>query len=799
MKNKRRSFHDLCPLSMGWTRKKLLLQAVVCVFCRLSGLWLSALIATASAATDDNAAAVEAARRVAEQLDWYSWPAGRLRGQCLGFYQEPSLVSPGNEANPGGGYAVLPIQASGRSLESDLDGAFCISGDVYVRQGDKQAWGDRVCYQSNSGVADFQGRLAVRAPGLLLRGSRGRLGRNGRDAQLQDASFIIHDQSTPWRGVADKLVFQDGEIEADGVRLTVCPPEDWGWSLAATKVRTLAGRTRMQFRGVSLRLGKIPVLYVPALTLPVGDQRQSGFLYTEIASGVNGLEVAFPYYFNMAPHQDATLTARLMSARGFMLEGLLRRQSRRMRNELEGNYLHNDLSRAKAGDRRLFNVSEQRWRLAWRHEGKWGPYLRTQVNFEEVSDDLYRRDFGTSLAVINQSRRLRHATLTVRRPDLEINMNFKDYQQLTSEQEPSKRVPEVRLDYQGGWGNFGWRLFGSYTRFGWQDSKRSYVAPSMSWNLVDRSYAHVRISGAFRYGLYSLPGGGADIDQHSGLASLDASLFLERRLGESYTHTLEPRLYYLWAQDPEVSAGGLPLFDSGESLFSYQWLFRENRFSGYDRLADANRLGLGLVSRIMDTSDGRQLLTLTTGTALHFRDRRVIPSGASERRSRDRWSPLYTGAHWRVADALDLSADWSYDAGRADVNMGKVALTYRGGGSRTVHLGYRVNNHSTEDRLRQAILAFHWPLGPVSLGFSWRYDLSASLLFESLMGLEYNDCCWSVRLYFRDYRAASPDPDLESASREGAILLQVALRGLGRIGSSIDGVLRSAIPGYDPE
>ncbi len=107
------------------------------------------------------------------------------------------------------------------------------------------------------------------------------------------------------------------------------------------------------------------------------------------------------------------------------------------------------------------------------------------------------------------------------------------------------------------------------------------------------------------------------------MTSLDAGLIFERQtrlFGQSMTQTLEPRVYYLYSQFEEQRYQ--PDFDSAELTFSYGQLFRDTRFSGNDRLDDANQLSVGVTSRYFDNETGEEKLSASLGQIYYFRDPR---------------------------------------------------------------------------------------------------------------------------------------------------------------------------------
>jgi LPS-assembly protein len=309
---------------------------------------------------------------------------------------------------------------------------------------------------------------------------------------------------------------------------------------------------------------------------------------------------------------------------------------------------------------------------------------------------------------------------------------------------------------------------------------------------IRSNWAYIEPKAAVRYTAYSLSerpaGQPSSPDRLLPVLSLDSGLFYDRPtswLGESVTQTLEPRLFYLYV--PKSGQDDLPVFDTGEFDFNFDNLFRDNRFNGSDRHGDANQLTLALTSRALADSDGRELVSASLGQIYHFNDRRVtLPNQPTQT---DSTSALVTELEARFSNQLRGRAglQWDPNDGAGDITQALAQLSYRDSDRRLLTLAYRLR----KDVAQQVDLAGVWPISDqFSVIGRWNHSLLEDRLLEGLLGIEYGHCCWRVRLMARRYS----DSDIDQYNT--SILLQLELNGLGKIGDSIDSVLKRGIYGY---
>ena len=87
-----------------------------------------------------------------------------------------------------------------------------------------------------------------------------------------------------------------------------------------------------------------------------------------------------------------------------------------------------------------------------------------------------------------------------------------------------------------------------------------------------------------------------------------------------------------------------------------------------------------------------------------------------------------------------------------------------------------------------------------SLFGALEYSLEGSTAVEDMIGFEYDNCCWRVRLLYMRYidtdRNALPDFNDPSLNRENAIQIQFLLKGMGGFGGRVENLLGDMIRGF---
>ena len=634
-----------------------------------------------------------------QDLDWvpYQNLPGELqleRAQhCGGGYLDPlrhmdTRVDPSEE----------DIETS--SINTEIEGnIFRLTGGASLRQGYRQLSADTVEYDHDNGTGTLEGNVVFREPGILMRGDRGWVDIRNAEAKLWNSDYTLHQKHV--RGGAGLIHRREDEIiELNSAYYSYCPPTAEFWRLNTEELELDIENGVGTARKAKLQMKGRTVFYFPYLQFPIDDRRKSGFLWPEFGKDSSGgLDIALPYYFNLAPNYDATITPRLVNDRGLLMEVQGRYLSPLLGFwDVGGSYIDADKKYRDENE----DVSGDRWLGSVDQHGLIDQRWRTIIDYTDTSDKDYLNDIGTSSLDVRQSTHLaQRGQLDYLGDNWQAEVRVEQFQTIAKDvvSNPYKKLPEISLfrtapieDYTPN------VLFQSeYTLFDHETRRTGHRL----YNEVGVNYPMSNIWGEltplvkYRQINYDLdeainvgPHSGDTPDVGAPLISLDGSLFFERDMqwGDStLLQTLEPRLYYLWADYEDQT--GLPNFDTSTLTFTYNQLFRETRFSGHDRLNDANQVSTGVTTRIIDPASGRQLLSASIGQIYYFEDRRVS-SGAPREVDLEGSSAIAAEFSTSPLVNLDFTSSWLWNTDEDRMDETHLRLSHTTERNRIFNLGY---------------------------------------------------------------------------------------------------------------
>ncbi len=705
------------------------------------------------------------------------------------------------------GGAAAPSTDARMPVDVDADQALydrrldviTLRGGVEFVQGEQRLTADRSAYERRTGAVEAVGDVYVEYPGARLTADSGRYNLNTKQGTLEGVSYRLAGNAN-LRGTAEQAdLLADDKTRYRDVIYTTCPPGRSDWSLRASELMLDHEDGMGTAYNARIRLAGVPVLYSPYLRFPIDDRRRSGLLIPTIgSSNVTGTDITIPYYWNIAPQMDATFYPRYMSSRGLMMGGEFRHLSTFQTLNLGGELLPNDSKDEEGGTR---------WALRLEQAGRAGRWT-SRVDYNAVSDDRYLPDFGNRLDVTSVRNLPQRGDIGYQGRGYRVLGWVQDFQTvdptIPARATPYAQLPHVEFHLQPprGDGLLDYGFEGRYDYFS-NDSRvqgnRVVALPSVRLPMR-RSYGYLVPRGRVFYTGYDLSDTAPDVSARQShlIPSLDVDgkLIFERELdwfGNSALQTLEPRLYYVLT--PYKNQTDTPLFDTTELDFSFASLFRPNRFTGYDRIGDENRLTVGLTSRTLGSSDGRELFRASLGQVYYFQGRQVQLSGDA----------LEEDSSSSVAGELaaSLSEDWS---ARASLQWNPhqtqdpwekqvLQLRYAPGKNRILNLAYRYNLGRIEaERYEDTDLSFRLPVtAQVQLVGRWLYSLLNEETVDAFAGIEFGRCCWRLRVLGRHLKTSASDNGSTS------IMLQLELAGLGALGNSIDKLLEQGIYGYRPD
>ena len=716
-----------------------------------------------------------------------------------------------------------PIEAEASQASYGEDGWVELQGNVVISQRERTLYTERAKMHQDTQIAVFDEGVLLQDSSLAMQGASAEVNLDSGAAHLEQADFLLADAEL--RGSAPAVDRNAaGDVLLTRSQFTRCEPGNRNWTVRAGRLRLPEGELFGTARNAVLKVKGVPVFYTPYIQFPVSDERKSGFLFPVLGfSGDKGTDLALPYYFNLAPNYDATLTPRWLGERGVAAEGEFRRLSRWDRTQFNAGYLPNDklhngeLERDDWRRQRALGTAAEaefnpadRWLLGVQHQGRLGR-LRSRIDYTEVSDRDYFRVLGDDGAGVRRIDLLRFGELSYARGGLSMRLWARGFQRLDEIRRPAySQAPALDIAYRtAGPGPLQLSLDARTASFdrnaeglrGIQalTGDRTHLAAQLtapfSW-----PFGFLTASAGYQHTAYQLDSEAGPLPDDSpkrGVpsAAVGGGLIFERDLnlfGAGLIQTLEPRLRYFYQGYEDQDQ--LPLFDATDLTFGYQQLFRNNRFSGLDRIADANQLAIGLTSRFLNRANGREHLRASLGQILHFKDRRVTLHGRPEDDAERTVSALagelaaQLGSRWR------LSATLIWDPGDNQVDEGAAALSYRAGGRRLFNLAYR---NRLRDNINQTDFSFHWPIARrYAVVGRWNHDLASGRTIEGMAGIEYNDCCLRIRLVGRHYLDQPAAHSFAEVDEDSGLFLQILFKGLGGLGGGVDAMLERSVYGY---
>lgn len=683
-------------------------------------------------------------------------------------------------------------QIEARHFTSDRrTGVSEFTGEVRLQREGQQVFSEYLRYDQPQDRIEARDRVRLEdAQGDVFATDRLELVLEDRTGETGPGTYTLAGTRRGARGDAERIEFAGhNRTILHRARYTTCPAGQDDWFLEVERLELDQAADIGTARHARVRYFGVPVFYFPYLNFPLSDERKSGFLMPRVGhTDKSGAELAVPYYFNLAPNYDDTLTPRFLAKRGLQLQNEFRYLGRSLDGRVDLEYLPSD---------DLYGDNRAAFHL--RHRQTFGPHWTAVVDLRGVSDKQYLEDFGDRLEIAAQTHLPQNVEVRYGGPLLAFGARASGYQTVDPAiaplDRPYARLPELRLTtsrplaanrlnptFEGEWVNF--------KRDVGVTGSRLNLAPGLSLPLA-RPWGFLTSRVAVRHLAYDLNEAGAGADETpsvtAGVFSLDGGLFLERLTqigGRALTQTLEPRLFYLYV--PYRDQDGLPRFDTGVPDLSFESLFRENRLVGGDRIADANQLTAALTTRFLDEADGAERLRLAIGRIYYFADRRVnVPAGTNTATASDY---VAEAAAWLPANVA-ARAFLQWDPRRREAARASFYLQYMPARDRIANLGYQF----IRDTIEQLDASAEWPLGPrLALRARTMYSLRDDRNLESYAGLSYHSCCWAVRL-FASRRLSG------GTTQVNGIHFELELTGLGKLGEAPASPLKQGLFSFPAE
>jgi LPS-assembly protein len=686
--------------------------------------------------------------------------------------------------------APIEIEAGALTYEHETDTAYLTVG-ARVQQADQFIESSTLIWQRQQDLVLAPERVVLGQATARILGSHGQFNLKTHQGQLFDVHYRFTGAAN-LRGQAQKVkILNQQTIQLEELIYTACAPEDNTWTLHAKQL-TLDQKSG---QGVAhhawLKIKDIPVLYTPYLSFPIDSRRKSGFLIPIFSSSdETGFDLSLPYYINIAPAMDATITPRLTSKRGLMLGGEFRYLTAFDHGQISAEVIPRDpLYRDSRTLRGILRIEET---------GQFGRHWRTDLDYNLVSDKTYLEDFGNRLDVTSTRHLPQRLAVTYLGAGWSALLRGEAFQTLDTTlsawHDPYDRLPQLILTMKPRMLDFGLQLalqaeYDYFHHIERENGHRFTIQPQLSWPM-HRSYGHlipsVRLTGT-HYKLDDRDDQASSSIQHLiPTMAVDGQLIFERPMTwfkQDALQTVEPRLFYLYT--PYHDQQDAPIFDSSELTFHFANLFRTNRFTGYDRIGDAHQLTIGLTTRILNAATGQEQIRASIGQIHYFTDRRVQFYGAPpETRSESPFAGEFV-THWQRYWSGRASFEWDRQQKEQDGTPWRkrtLELHYQHPNQQLMTAAYRydagvdpITGYEDTD------VAFRWPVtDQVNVVGRWLYSMRYEQTMEAVAGIQFGQCCWRLSVIGRHFKNT---PNTEGST---SVMVQLELAGLGQIGNSVD-------------
>lgn len=718
------------------------------------------------------------------------------------------MVAAGNAVLTRAGDTLAADRIVYRQLEDEVEAI----GNVRLSSPESVMSGPRLRMRMEESTGEFESpayllqrkpKAAAAAAGLMPGSAP------GKDYVLGPGGRILVPPPRPpvtGSGTAERLEFRgEDQYHLENATYSTCSPGQRDWEVSVDELDLDYQREVGKGRSAVVSFKDVPIFYMPWMSFSLNNQKKSGFLPPTVGStSKSGFEFTAPWFWNIAPNMDATLTPRVMTRRGLQLNAEFRYLL---------NTAYNQATPQAAPDRGQVRVeylpgdnlaNRDRYGYSILHSQMLANGLTANLNLNGVSDPNYFSDLSTRIGQVSQGNLLRQGVLSYGGPWYGAALNVQSYQTLITD--PGVTTPYRRMPQLTGFANrhdlpFGsaFNLNAEYVSFDHPTQllgKRTTLYPQLSWPLTTAAFwvtpkigyhsTHYELSGQERSTVdptwKTVP---ATQSRGLPIASIDGGFVMERNtdwFGQSLLQTLEPRAYYLYV--PQRDQQNIPVFDTGLAGFGYAQMFSENRYAGGDRIADANQLTVALTSRLIDPVSGAEYLRATLGQLYYFTTQNVTLPGETARTSRK--TDILAALSGQVLPHTHADFGWQYNPRDKRTERLSLGGRYQPAYGKVFNAGYRYSR----DLLDQIDVSAQWPVfGGWNAVGRYNYSLKESRVIETIAGVEYDAGCWAGRVVVQRLATIANQPT-------SALFFQLELKDFSRIGSNPLDLLRRSIPGY---
>lgn len=694
----------------------------------------------------------------------------------------------------------------GDSTNGTTDQDMAVKGSAEVRRNTVVIKADALHYDQDTDMADAYGQVRMNNNGTTFAGPEAHLRVDSSEGFMTAPKY--HFNVTGGSGSAERVDLLDNErsVFTKGTYTACACADDPAWYIKGSEFDFDTGADEGVAHNGVLFFQGVPVFASPWLSFPLSGERRSGILPPTFSlSSTNGFELSVPYYFNIAPNRDLTVTPRIISKRGVQLQSTFRYLSPTYSGSISGEFLPDD---------RLTKTN--RYALYIQHNQNFGNGFGGYIYYNKVSDNTYPEDLSSSVNQFMNGTQLlyqQEAGLTYNNGPWSVLAREQHWQTLTPSVAPYGREPQLNVKYSKyNVGGFDFGAEADYTNFrittaDMTEGQRVLFNPYISYSVVGPGY-FVTPKVQWHFASYNLRNISGDVPvgtpknftESIPTLSFDTGLIFDRSVrlfGEDYIQTLEPRLYYVYT--PYRNQESAPLFDTAESDFGLAEIFTPNTFVGNDRIADANRLTAAITTRFINPATGDERARFVIAQQYYFQDQRVtlLPNQTSTQATH---SDLIVGASLKLWADFASETAFQYNADNNQLVKTSVGFGFSPATGKVLNVGYRYTRANTtleNQPINQVLVSGQWPLTHRVFGVGrFNYDLGGHRIVDGLVGLQYDADCWTLGAGIQRYaNGLNTSGQHQSSTR---FLAQLTFKGLSSVDNGLISAFRSSVAGYTP-
>ena len=698
-----------------------------------------------------------------------------------------------------------------KNVSTDELGNLKLSGNVYIKTNYLEFWSQQATYNTENQSFKLEGKVKALSKNLSIDANELVANLSNQTFFLSKTSYTLLDRTF---GQAEEFsVLATGNIELLNTSFNNCSKDDPFWEVSAKKITLLKDEQNIVIRDIKLKMGKVPVFYFPYLRSAIGKERLSGFLTPSVRQGKDGLDLTFPYYFNLAPNKDLTLAPRYIEERGSGLSLSYRYLSKVNRGEISLSALSRDrkFKQETGGE-------STRWKGSWSQTSNINNKIFSEIKYEDASDEFYFRDINDDL--VGNSRKdylQRDVNIWWNTPKVKLGLSLKESQSLNPfSVEGYKSIPVISLSTFRKRNDFLFVFSSDYGIFEQEGVNKLFQNPRR----IKRSSfrPELRYKKNFNSSDFTLSLGSEETIYHVNNNKIERStpwleveykVFLEKNNKEFYS-LLTPVFKYINIK--ENSHTNNPQIDTRYRSQSFQNLYKRNWFSGGDLITDQNRVIIGFEHLTSYKKDGSSnYFSLGKAFLRENSEPLSLPSNVNRSALVGEFKSFLNHKTW-------LTGMMEWNNSKNQINSGFIDITHESdtGFSLNMRSSFRRNVSAANlvpwaDRnepMKHIEISSQWPLFESLTVFTkLKKDLEKSSSSDILYGFQYSNCClkaglmkrkWKEQDYF-SWQVNYSDPfsalsnGYDPIKERDNIYIFLEFKQMGRLGKEISDVISSTL------